>query len=310
MKFRPRLALAAVALSLLAACGGGSSQVDPFQPRRLIVFGDESSLVTPLGKRYAVNGLRLENGQQVPDCTTNPIWVQTVAASFNLVLAACNPANATVSSLQYAQLGARVADVRRQIDQHFSGGGLTRTDLITVMAGLHDILDLYSQFPAQSRTQLVAQAGERGRQLAAEANRLANANGRILVLTLPNVGNTPFAITERQNRNDVNRQELLKELSNAFNRELRLTLINDGRLIGLVLADELVDALVQFPFSAQLTNTSEGVCAVALPDCTTQTLVANGDPNGWLWADSLRLGTAAHSQMGQSAVSRAARNPF
>jgi outer membrane lipase/esterase len=310
MKFRPRHALAAAALALLAACGGGGSQVDPFEPQRMIVFGDEQSLLTPDGRRYAVNGLADNNGQRVIDCTANPIWVQTVGNAWGLVLAACNPSGRTVNSLQYAESGATVARVRRQIDQHFSGGSVTRTDLITLYAGLHDIVELYAQFPAQSVAQLKAQAAERGRQLADQANRLASANGRVLVLTLPSVGNTPFAIIERNSRPDINRQDLLNDLSGEFNRALRLNLVNDGRLIGLVLADELIDARVRFPGIDGLSNVTEGACSTALPDCTVTTLNLNADPETWLWADSLRLGARAHRAMANDALSRIARVPF
>ena len=185
MKFSPRHAAAAAVLALLAACGGGGSQVDPFEPRRLLAFGDENSLLTTDGRRYAINAVNQINGQQVVDCAANPIWLQTLADGFGLVLAACNPSNRTPTSTIYARPSARVADVRAQIDQHFSGGTVGPRDLITVFAGLHDILELYTQFPAQAQTQLLAAAGARGRELAQQVNRLANANGRIIVLTVP-----------------------------------------------------------------------------------------------------------------------------
>ena len=309
MKFRPRHALAAAAFALLAACGGGGSQVDPFEPRRLIVFGDENSLLTPDGRRYSVNGLGTLAGQAVVDCNANPIWIQSIAARINATLAACNPSGRTVNSLQYAELGATVAQVRRQIDQHFAGGGVSRSDLITLYAGLHDIVELYAQFPAQSAAQLRALAGERGRQLAEQANLLASRGGRVLVLTLPNVGETPFAVQERISRPDVNRQQLLRDLSNEFNRQLRLTLVNDGRLIGLVLADERVDQMVEFAGGFQLSNVTEAACAVAVPNCSTATFVLNADAS-WMWADSLRPGPRVHEQIAQIANDRLNVVPF
>lgn len=310
MKFNPRHALAAAAFALLAACGGGGSQVDPFEPKRLIVFGDEHSLLTPDGRNYSVNGQKLQAGQTVVDCEANPIWVQTVAKGFGLVLAACNPSAKVVNSQVYAQPGATVTRLRAQIDQHFTGGGVNSRDLITVFAGAHDILELYAQFPAQTAAQLRAQAGERGRELAEQANRLARANGRVLVLTIPSIGLTPFAHIEKAARNDTDRQELLKGLSEEFNRQLRLNLINDGRLIGLVLADELADGFVRFPNSAGLADVRQAVCAATLPDCSASTLVVNGDAKTWMWADELRFGVQLHAQIGTSALTRASRNPF
>ncbi len=47
-----RLAVAgAVAGLLLAACGGGTSQIEPYKPDPMVVFGDESSLVRAAGLR-------------------------------------------------------------------------------------------------------------------------------------------------------------------------------------------------------------------------------------------------------------------
>lgn len=310
MKFSPRHAAAAAVFALLTACGGGGSTVDPFVPRRLLAFGDENSLLTTDGRRYAINGVVTVSGQQFIDCTANPIWLQTLASGFGLVLAACNPTNTTPTGTIYARQGARVADVRAQIDQHFAGGTVSSRDLITVFAGLHDILELYTQFPAQAQTQLLAAAGARGRQLADQANRLANANGRVIVLTLPNLGVTPFGLDEKASRPDTDRAALLRDLSAAFNRELRLNLINDGRLIGLVLADELVDSMAAFPSGYSLTNSTRPACTVALPDCTSNTLVLDATAATWLWADSLHLAAQAHSQIGNAALTRASRNPF
>lgn len=310
MTFRPRHALAAMALVLLAACGGGGKRVDPFEPRRLLVFGDEQSLLTPDGRSYSVNGVSTASGTAVIDCRANRIWIQDLADEFGLVLAACNPGGRSVSSTLYARPSAKVADVRAQIDQHFAGGSVNSRDLITIYAGIHDILELYTQFPALAESQLVAAAAQRGRQLADQANRLANADGRVLVLTIPNLGRTPFGLSERASRPDTDRAALLDRLTGAFNRELRLNLLNDGRLIGLVLADETIDALVQFPSGFQLSNSTQAACAVALPDCRSDTLVLNATAATWLWADSLRFGAPGHAQVGNAARSRARNNPF
>lgn len=310
MKFSPRHAAAAAVLALLAACGGGGSQVDPFEPRRLLAFGDENSLLTPAGKRYGVNGLKTENGQVVIDCEANPIWLQSLASGFNLVLSACNPQNRTVSSNVYAQVGSKVADVKVQIDQHLTSSTFGSRDLVTLFAGLHDILELYTQFPALAQAQLLAAAGARGKELAEQANRIANANGRVIVLTLPNVGVTPFAITEKATRPDTDRALLLRNLTNEFNRQLRLNLINDGRLIGLVLADELIDSLAEFPAAYNLVNATQPACTTALPDCTAATLALDATASGWMWADQLHLGALGHSLIGTAALTRASRNPF
>lgn len=312
MTSRLRQAAAAALLCLLAACGGGESQVEPFEPRRLLAFGDELSMLTPVtGKRYGINGVKTVNELPVHDCTANPIWVQQVANAYGLVLAECNPDNATVTARLYGQLGAKVSDLRQQIDQHLAtGGSVGPRDLITLMAGTHDILDLYLQYPAQNEVQLRAAAAARGRQMAEQANRLANANGRVIIATIPNVGLTPFALTEKANNAGVDRAALIRGLSEEFNRALRLNLINDGRLIGLVLVDETVDLIATFPSGFGLANSTQAACGVALPDCATNTLVSEATSATWMWADSLRPGPVIHTQMGNLALERVSRLPF
>jgi len=64
-------------VALLAACGGGSSQVESFKPTRLIAFGDEASAFEADGRKYAVNGLA--SGGAANGCRALPIWTQVVA---------------------------------------------------------------------------------------------------------------------------------------------------------------------------------------------------------------------------------------
>src|SRR5262249_50065594 len=56
-KFKRGLSLAAVAAAaLIAGCGGGgTSQIDPFSPTRVIAFGDESGAILQSGKKYTIN---------------------------------------------------------------------------------------------------------------------------------------------------------------------------------------------------------------------------------------------------------------
>ena len=69
-------AMSALALALLAACGGGTTTYDPFVPTRVLAFGDESSALNPDGTRYGVNGLDAKGNV---DCNLEPLWVQSVA---------------------------------------------------------------------------------------------------------------------------------------------------------------------------------------------------------------------------------------
>jgi outer membrane lipase/esterase len=307
-----RALLSIVALGLLAACGGGTEQIDPFNPSRIIALGDEYSLITPEGKKYTINALNATTGAL--ECQNNPIWVQTLAASFGLVFAECNPNKVTApQGLMYAQAGAKVADVKLRIDSLLVGG-IGPKDLVTVLVGVNDVMELYAKYPAQSKEALLSQARERGKALGAQVNRLANANGRIILSTLPDVGFSPLAAIDA--KRDATLPQFLSDLTREFNLEMRVEIINDGRLIGLVLTDENTQVIARYPSSFGISNFVDAAClpTPALPDCTTKTLIAAATTSdswsSYLWATDRLYAPAGHAQMGQMAATRARNNPF
>jgi hypothetical protein len=319
---RPLLCGAAASV-LLASCGGGGGQVDPFRPTRLIALGDESSLLTPEGKKYSVNALATQTDTTLPDvidCKANPLWVQTVASGFGLVFAQCNPDKvASPAGMMYAQLGAKVADVKAQIDTHLAGSSFGPKDLVTVLVGVNDVLELYRQYPAQSQSALEAIAEQRGLALAEQINRVANANGRALFVLIPDLGLTPFAIAEKAAHADTDRAALLTRLTAKFNGKLRLSVINDGRLIAMVNGAETVQVIAKIPAAYGFVNIDKAACSVALPECTTKTMVSTTDSNGaaitangtsWMWADALLMGAGLHARLGSTALSAASIHPF
>jgi outer membrane lipase/esterase len=99
-------------------------------------------------------------------------------------------------------------------------------------------------------------------------------------------------------------------MTQAFNAALRSHIIQDGRFIGIVFADQAVDNFVRFPALFGYTNVTDAVCATALPDCTTTTVVTGGVPATWLWADAFRPGPGFQTHLGNITVSRARNNPF
>ncbi|MDM4766722.1 SGNH/GDSL hydrolase family protein [Pelomonas sp. SE-A7] len=304
------LALLAVSAAVLAGCGGGSEPIEKFAPKRIMAFGDESSTITSQGKKYTVNAVDT-NGNLV--CMANPIWVQTVAAGYGMVFPQCNPENiAAPQGQMYAKAGAKVADVAAQLDVFFSTGSFNAHDLVTMMAGANDILELYSQFPAVSRDSLINSARDIGKRWAAQVNRVADAGGRVVVTTLPDQGVTPYALKEKQTKQDTDRAKFLTELTTEFNTYFRLNIRNDGRAIGLVLADEMTQTASRYPAYASLINATDAMCltTVTIADCTTKTILAESDPATWLWANDKLLSPAGHHMIGQSALSRAVNNPF
>lgn len=300
---RPLAWLLAGAAVLLAACGGGTSQIQAYQPPRLTAFGDEASVLTPEGRKYSVNGLAAD--AQTLDCSASPIWIQEVARAFNFGFAQCPLAGGETKALTRAAPGARVADVVRQVDAHVAAGGFQNEELVLLLAGTWDVLDLYAQFPARPRDELIDEARARGARLAEQVNRMVGLGARVVVSTMPDLGLSPYGLAR-----GAEGAKLLGDLSAALNGRIRANIINDGRLIGLVLADEYVQVAARAPGYFGLSNAAEAACKVALPDCTTQTLVDGASANLYLWASDHWFGTGGHRQLAFLAVARATLNPF
>lgn len=306
-----RLALAAgIAGVVVAACGGGTSQVEPFEPDQMVVFGDETSLVREDGLRHTVNPHNVTTG--AIDCLLQPIWTQTVAAEMGFIFTSCSPAGATGTPAQMrAAAGAAADDVKTQIDQQLAAGGFSRKGLATVLAGGNDVLALYAQYPGRSEVDLLAEAHARGERLGLQVNRLVELGPRVLVSTVPDLGYSPFARAQQAQEGDsIERAVLISNLVAAFNGGVRTTILNDGRYIGLVLADEAVQAIVRVPAAFGVKDVSTAACAIALPACTDKTLVESADSASWLWADDRHLAYGGQLQLGYLARARVTGNPF
>lgn len=292
----------------LVACGGGTSQFEPYVPERYVAFGDETSAIQADGRRYTVNPLTTAGAI---DCSSEPLWTQSLASYYGFVFSQCNTSNATeFKATMRAVAGAKVDDLTTQIDAQVAAGGFALKTVTTVLIGANDLLELYSRFPTQNEEQLTAEARARGERLAAQVNRLVDLGARVIVSTVPDLGLSPFALAEKAARTDTDRAALISRLTAAFNGRLRVNMINDGRFVGLVLADETVQSIVRFPSAFAVTNATGAVCTVALPGCTTQTLVTDGTSSGWLWADGTRLTYAGQQRIATQALARASGNPF
>lgn len=296
------------AAAVLAACGGGTSQETAFLPTRVIVLGDEASLLRPDGRKYSVNALA-DSG--AVDCRAQPIWVQTLMTAWNYTFPECDPeGNAELrKGVMRAQVGATVDGLRQQLDAAIAEGSLAGT-LVVMMVGAHDVLELYAQYPARSEESLTAELRERGVRYAQQVNRAVEQGARVIVATAPDQGLTPFALTQKAGFADTDRAALLARLTAAYNGRLRVNIINDGRQVGLVLADETTQVMARFPSSFGVRNATEAACTAALPDCSTQTLVSGATGTTHMWADATRMGYPMHLRVGQEALNRATRNPF
>lgn len=315
---RTSLALALGAMALLSACGGGDPVV-PFEPTRVLAFGDENSLITPEGRKYTVNALSTDaNGVKTLNCAANPLWIQQLASSYGLVFPQCNPnAVPNPASRLYATNGATVADLVTQVDQHLSGGdSFSAKDLVTLFVGQHDVLALYAQYPTTPAEQLVASARLAGEALAGQVTRIADAGGKVLVSTAPEMALTPFAAAEDVAAGDKSRTALLVALVEKFNEGLRVGIAKEnGSKVAIMLTNELMQTMYKFPTSfAGMSNVTVQSCnaslVTAVTDCTTDTLITGATATTHLWADGTHISPNGHAYIGSLAASRTRANPF
>ncbi len=290
--------------ALLSSCGGGTSQIQAFVPSRLIAFGDESSVITPAGHKYTINAFGPD--ASTLDCNASPIWTQVVAAAYGFGFAECPLSTGLEKAYVRARAEARVEDFALQVDAQVGAGGFLETDLVTVLVGANDVMDLYRQYPSKTRDEVIALARQRGEMVAAQVNRLVKLGAKVVVSTVPDLGLSPYGQAQ-----GTAGAALLSDLVFAMNGRIRVNILNDGRYIGLVLADEFIQTAVKAPAYFGLTDASTAACRTPLPECTTNDLSNQAlAKEAWLWASDRWLGTGGHRQLGTLALARARGNPF
>ncbi len=310
---RVRVALALGACWLvagLAACGGSSKQIEPFVPTRVVAFGDENNVILPDGRKYTVNDVT----SGAVDCTKNVIWVQRLANGMGVPMRECPGTTTNPRSFSRGAANATASDLKLQVDAHAASDTFGNNDLMAMYVGLHDILKAYSDVATLGEARATATLQAQGKLLGEQVNRVALAGPAVLVVTVPNVGETPFG--RAQNAATPGSAELLRRLTSAFNIAMRLEIINDGRLVGLVDAFDLARAAITVPALFTLINITDGVCSAATPtpDCSTATLIQPGgvpaSPLGYMWSDPLHFSPNLQERLGATAEARARNNPF
>lgn len=330
----------AAAAALLAACGGGTSQVQSFKPTRLVVLGDETGLVVDVdnnqdGYRYSINDGVTAVTATTARCLLLPSPPQIIAAHYGFRFQACNPPDdkgvrPTPLAFGLGRVEATADDpvngLQAQIDAAAgtTGSPIGTGDLVMLMIGTHDVIDTYTRRAANTLATDAAaidEATRRGGVMATQVNRVLATGARGLVITVPVLGKSPFALGK-----SAADQTLITELTAAFNTALRLGIDAtkyDGRNYGLVLADDVTAAIVRFPASylGGARNITEALCArsVLPKGCVTAAAVAATattpakdavESNTHLWASDIHLGYVANTQIGNQALSRAVNNPF
>jgi phospholipase/lecithinase/hemolysin len=281
----------------------------------VIVFGDEWSLINPDGSKYTVNAL--ESGSTTAlNCAANPLWVQTLAAAYNLDFPQCpnalvNQSGQPPVSRMYAAHGAVIDDLQTQINAQISYDGFTTTDLVTVLVGANDVLAAFAQYPAVGEDQLDIGLDALGLTLASQVNNLAALGAKVIVSTVPDMGLTPFAGDRTPGASNGN-PALLSRLTARLNNALLANLNDNGTEIGLIQLDEFLestDAATQAN-RGTYANTTMVACTVALPKCTSNTLTPTSVGQTWLWADNLHVTPSGQANLASLALTRAQNNPF
>jgi outer membrane lipase/esterase len=321
-------ALVALSLTLLAACGGGK-QAETFRAQRVVVFGDEASALGKDGRKYTINFV---DAAGTLNCAANPLWVQTVAASYGLVFEECNPTQALATGRMRAAYGAKSQDLQTQVDTYLANSTVDKTDLFTIMAGTHDILAQFEAVPRAGEADMLAAMDRAGTLVGDQVLRLNQAGGKVLVATVPDLSLTPLG-----RQSSAADQLLLNRLSTRLNDKLRVRLDADpnggGRSGALLPVDENVNRFVinasvaagftdavnpacLAPATAPIASDPAAVATVSTPmpdsslpaSCTTAT--ANPLSGTWLWAGRFQFSAYAHGQLGQLAVLKLQANPL
>ena len=325
------LAPAALAASLLAACGGGTEQVTAFQPDRLLVLGDENSMIEDFvdaegkhdGFKYGIND---RSATTTGKCQSLPNFAQSVAALYGFAFAQCNPTDIAPKAFILARRHGKAEDATDGLAQQLAGvSNLGKADLVMVMVGSNDIIELYERTrTGMSSADALAEAGRRGAVAAEQVNTVLASGARALVITVPDLGLSPYAVNA--NKTDSKASGLLGSLTAEYNAILRTRIDSarfDGRNYGLVLADDIVAAMHKLPASFLVApavpdvaactiagGQSADAVATAVLGCNTTNLVTGANASSHLWASDRHLAPSAHSRIGSQAQSRAATNPF
>lgn len=302
---------------LLAACGGGTSE-SPFQPTRIVSFGDAFSDVGQRGTRYTVN-----------DGTVN-VWTQQLAVSFGVDLrpssaggASYATGSAFVSRTPDLAWDYATPPTSRQIDSFLAQNTIGAKDLIVVNGGISDVIaeEALLLMPARgvSYTPDQALAGVRqaGRDLAAQVRRLVAAGARhVVVVGTYDLSRSLWKFDFPPQKPDSAHRDRLSRFSIAFNDELRMNIADLGHSVLYVDAALFYDAMTLAPATYGMSNATEIVCTsidvdtqrmgllglggnqVASPLCTPATVITGVDYNQYVFADAVYPTPAAHRRFG------------
>jgi outer membrane lipase/esterase len=240
-------------------------------------------------------------------------WTLELAARFGMPLAASlATANARVNSAWPAATGVTAAStVSQQIDAFLASGPVGANDLLIINAGTADIIAEMSQFTPGAEATVIANAGQAGRDLAAQVRRLVDAGAKHVTVSGPyHLGRSPWGTS-------IGQTGLLTTASNKFNEELLVASVDLGANVLYVDAALLFNLMVGTPEGYDMTNATSPVCTStdAGPGigigtgnlnsslCTPST-VSNSDYNRFMFADLVYVTPQVQRKLGEHAFDK------
>jgi outer membrane lipase/esterase len=294
--WRRGLVAAAVASALLAGCGSGST-FSALVPTGMVVMGDGMADVGQVGGTvYSVKD------------ATNSTWVQQVAANYGLTITAQSAGgqgwargNARIALKPDAAGNAATLTITEQIDAFLAANSIAKDTVILLDPGISDLVVQAEAFKAGSisAAQVLVNAADAGKALAAQVRRLIAAGGKhIVVAGAYNLGKSPYATAAGQ-------ASLLENASLKFNEALLVAMVDLGANVLYVDTAFRYNQVINQPATYGFTNSVVAACTTpTAATCTPTTVLPAIDYNTYVFADDRYFTPAAQRNFGDYAYSR------
>ena len=293
---RRGLVAVAVASALLAGCGSGTT-FSALVPTGMVVMGDGMADVGQVGGTvYSVKD------------ATNSTWVQQVAASYGLTIKAQSAGgqgwargNARIALKPDAAGSAATLTITEQIDAFLAANSIAKDTVVLLDPGISDLVVQAEAFKAGSITsaQLLVNAADAGKALAAQVRRLVTAGGKhIVVAGAYNLGKSPYATAAGQ-------ASLLENASLKFNEALLVAMVDLGANVLFIDTAFRYNQVINQPGTYGFTNSTLAACTTpTAATCTPSTVLPAIDYNAYVFADDRYFTPAAQRSFGDYAYAR------
>ncbi|RYX90113.1 MAG: GDSL family lipase [Comamonadaceae bacterium] len=306
---RAFMAAACASAALLAGCGS-SNTVSAITPARFIVFGDAFTDLGAAGTgKYTVNDGSVNN------------WVQQLASQYGRTVASTadggtgySRGNARVTAAVDAA-GGVAPSITTQISTFLAAGTFGVNDVVVLNGGVSDVIVEVSAAAsgAQTSAAMLANAGQAGRELAAQVRRLVAAGAKYVIVA----GTYDLSRTPWGNANPA-LATLATQASGKFNDELLVTIVDLGANVLYLDAAFYYNLVTANPANYAFNNATTVVCTSVDPgpgigtglgkvnssQCNTATVIPGIDFNKYVFADGVYTTPQAQRLFGDYAYTR------